>query len=131
MKKIVSKILSCLSKRITLFYVALSVYFLCLIVYDLLVHKRKMNDIIATYIITIIVCLIVWFGVRLVVWVQIINKYCSDDVLNFFKLIALVVFGIAAVFLAIEYLVNTFTLSAFISPIAFVSILSTHTKRNT
>lgn len=64
-----------MNNRITVFLVSLSnktkriatvmgLYFVLLIIYDLMKFQRTAEDVVISYICVIIVCVVVWFGVR-------------------------------------------------------------------
>lgn len=129
-----------MNNRITAFLVGLSnktkwiatvmgLYFVLLITYDFMKFQRTAEDVVISYICVIIVCVVVWFGVRGVFWTQIKNTMCSERVLNVFTIIALAVFGFSSIVLGIQYLIDGFLVAAFVSPIAVLSIISVQKLR--
>lgn len=129
-----------MNNRITVFLVSLSnktkriatvmgLYFVLLIIYDLMKFQRTAEDVVISYICVIIVCVVVWFGVRGVFWIQIKNTMCSERVLNVFTIIALAVFGFSIIVLGIQYFIDGFLVATFVSPIAGLSIISVQKLR--
>lgn len=121
-KKITNALLD-LSNKSRLITVIISLYTVLLIIYDCMKNQRPLEDVIISYVCVILVCVFVWFGVRLVLFVQIKNPMCSEKILNIFSVIALAVFAISTVVLGIEYFAGGFLVAAFVSPIAFLSIV--------
>lgn len=111
------------SKKTKIIDIVIIAYFVILVLYDLVVYARAFNDIITTYLSVMVVGIFVWFGIRFVFWFQIRNKYCPEKYLNIFVLIALSVFGVSSVFMGVQYFIDGFLVSAFIAPIAFLSLV--------
>jgi len=106
-----------------------AVYFSILIMYDIFAFTRSLKDIIITYSCLLIVGIFIWFGVRLIFWLQIKNRYCPERILNVFALIAIIVFGFSSVLMGVQYFVDGFVASAFIAPIAFISVVRVQSLR--
>lgn len=105
------------------------IYFLILITYDIVFLKRNTQSMIMSYLLALIVCVFAWFGVRFVLWVQIKNSFCTEDIFNIISLIAMFVFIVSSVILGIEYFVNDFVVAAFVCPTAFLSAVDVQKYR--
>ena len=114
--------------RKMLFIIAI-IYYLLLIAYDLIFLKRPADITITTYILALVLCIFVWFGVKLVVWVQIKNNLCTDKLLNVFIFIFIIFSTISSSILSLEYFINGFIISAFICPTAFISAVNVQKYR--
>ena len=111
------------------FYQVLAAYFAVLVLYDCLVLTRPLKETIVTYFGVIIIGVFIWFGVRFVFWLQIKNTLCFDRILNIFSLAAMLVFGVASLIMGVQYFRHGFTISAFVAPIAFTSVVSVQALR--
>lgn len=100
------------------------IYYLLLIAYDLIFLKRPTDVIIITYALALVLCFFVWFGVKLVVWVQIKNNLCTDELLNIFLFVFILFLVISSVMFSLEYFINDFIISAFICPTALMSAVN-------
>ena len=99
------------------------IYFCILISYDLIIFKREVGEMLLTYISLILIGIFIWFGIRIVFYIQIKNDSCPKKIYNMFVAIALVVFGLGSIMLCIEYFLEGFLMAAFWGPIAFISVL--------
>lgn len=104
--------------------IGVSFYLLALVLYDFLVFKRETKAIIITYTALLFIGIFIWFGIRLIFYVQIKNERCPKRFYNLIAICALVVFGIGAIVLGVEYFFEGFLTAAFIAPIAFLAVLS-------
>lgn len=118
-----SRILVNLSKKTKIIALVIISYFMFLVLYDLIVFDRTFKDIIITYLSVIIIGIFAWFGLRFVFWLQIKNRNCPEKYLNILVLVALIVFGVSSIFMGIQYFIDGFLISAFIAPIAFLSLI--------
>ncbi|MBE6681868.1 MAG: hypothetical protein E7600_06265 [Ruminococcaceae bacterium] len=105
------------------------IYFLLLIVYDLLVFARSKEEILVTYICGAVVCVLAWFAMKFVLWIQVKNPVCTEKVFNFFSMFFLTGFALAALILFFEFLLCNFVIGAFISPVVCLSVIHTQGKR--
>lgn len=124
-----SDVLIGLSKKMKVFYLVLAAYFAVLVLYDCLVLTRPLKETIVTYFGAINIGVFTWFGVRFVFWLQIKNTLCFDRILNIFSLAAMLVFGVASPIMGVQYFRHGFTISAFVAPIAFTSVVSVQALR--
>ena len=119
----ISKLLVNAYKRIKLIYIGTLTYFIILILFDLIVNRRGLQEMIITYLSGIFIGILTWFGVRLVVWVQIKNKLCTERILDIFIIVVIIFFMLGSLSLGITYFIGEFTVSAFIAPIIVVSLV--------
>ena len=115
--------LICLSKKMKRFYLVLAAYFSILVLYDCLVFRRPLKETIITYLGVIIIGVFIWLGVRLVFGLQIKNALCPERILNIFSLAAMSVFSVSSLIMGVQYFIEGFTISSFIAPIAFTSVI--------
>lgn len=111
------------------FLVTIGIYFLLLLAYDLVFLKRDISSILLSYVLTLIVCVFSWFGVRFVLWVQIKNKLCTQNIFNIFSIVVMLAFILSSVVFGIEYFANGFISAAFVAPIAFLSAVDVQKYR--
>ncbi|MCI8332190.1 MAG: hypothetical protein HFE78_05140 [Clostridiales bacterium] len=104
-------------------------YDIILVAYDLVVFKRPISEMASMYVMTVLVGGFVWFGMRWVLWIQIVNKMCPDSFLNILSLAALIVFGVSSVLMGIQYFLDGFLVMAFVGPVAFLSVIQTQLIR--
>ena len=119
-----------LSEKRRIILIMVAVYFSFLVFYDILISKRVLSaNVIIGYVGTIVVCVFIWFAVRLVFWIQIKNPFCTERILNIFIFVTLISFGLLSIIFSIQYFADGFLISTFIAPMAFVSVLSANSLR--
>lgn len=119
----ISSPIKALAIRIKIVLLMILIYFCILISYDLIIFKREVGEMLLTYISLILIGIFIWFGIRIVFYIQIKNDSCPKKIYNMFVAIALVVFGLGSIMLCIEYFLEGFLMAAFWGPIAFISVL--------
>lgn len=119
----ISSPIKALANRIKIVLLMILIYFCILISYDLIIFKREVGEMLLTYISLILIGIFIWFGIRIVFYIQIKNDSCPKKIYNMFVAIALVVFGLGSIMLCIEYFLEGFLMAAFWGPIAFISVL--------
>ncbi len=110
-------------------FLGVCIYFLFLIVYDIFVFERGKEEILITYIGGAVVCILAWFAMKFVLWIQIKNPMCSEKAFNFFSIFFLAVFALVTLILFFEFLFGEFVIGIFISPVACLSVIHTQGKR--
>lgn len=126
----VNKSIRVIVSKIQVISICVLFYFAILILYDFLVYTRSMQERLVTYLFLPFICLIVWFSVKFIFYVQLKNKICSQRFYNVFVICALIVFGMASVVLGIEYFAGGFLVATFIAPVAFLSVLRAQIVRS-
>ena len=119
----VNKSIRVMLRKFPVIFICVLFYFTILILYDFLVYTRSLEERLVTYLFLPFICLIVWFSVKLVFYIQFKNKVCSQRFYNAFVICALIVFGLASIGLGVEYFVEGFLVGTFIAPVAFLSVL--------
>jgi hypothetical protein len=124
-----STMLIALTKKSKAIAFIVIIYFIILVLYDLIVFNRPFTDIIITYFSVIIIGFFVWFGVQFVFWLQIKNGRCPEKFLNIIVIAALIVYGTSSVFMGVQFFINGDIFPVFIAPIAFLSVVKTQLAR--
>ena len=117
------KFLIYLSERFKILLIVSVVYAAFLVIYDLLFFKRQAGEILQTYSLALLISVLVWFGFRLVVWVQMKNKLLPNRFLNIFLILAVSAFSIGSVFFGIEYFMSGFIITPFIALSAILTLV--------
>lgn len=126
MRKILDKMFA--NKKLSIFIPVLisALLYLLFIIFGM--AEDKMNIIIATPIASAF-----WFfGVFLVVYVQVKNKRCPEGFLNFFEFVATLIFGIASIVFIISFVTSGFQNFTPITSavlLTYASIAWAHSKR--
>lgn len=118
-----------LSKKIKPLSIGIAVYAGILIIYDLLFGRTPPGEIAETYLTTAVVCVLMWFGIQLVIWIQIINKACPDAFLNLWCCMALFVFGVGSIISVIQYFIDGVIDMALLIPVCFLAVIKIQTVR--
>ena len=119
----VSSFVAAITKKFKFILIGVAVYFAVLITYDLLFFKRGMQEMMTTYLPLLLISVVVWFGVRLVYYVQIKNSRCSKRFYNVLVIVPLVAFGIYTVISGVNFFLNGFSDATIMTPIFLLSIL--------
>lgn len=101
--------------------IILAIYEAFIIVYDFAFLTR--NDRLYTYILVLCICVIVWFGIRPIFWVQRFNQMYGEQFQRVFMLVMLIFFSIALVVLSVEFFANGFNISLFVGSTVLQSLL--------
>ena len=112
-----------LSDKIKYFIIFDIVYYLVLIAYDFLVFKRPTTEMLITYLSIILVCTFVFFGVYLIIWIQLKNQCANTKFLDFISMFFFIVFILIFIVLSIEYFLYEFLVATFIPPIVVLGVL--------
>lgn len=126
MRKLLDKMFA--NKKLSLFIPLLTAALLYLLFIIFGVAEDKINIIIATP----IVCVFWFFGMFLVLYVQIKNTACPEGFLNFFEFAVMLLFGVFSIVFAISVVINGFngyTPSASAGFLTYASISWAHSKR--
>lgn len=119
--RIINKILNKINKVSTVMIIILAIYEAFIIVYDFAFLTR--NDRLYTYILVLCICVIVWFGIRPIFWVQRFNQMYGEQFQRVFMLVMLIFFSIALVVLSVEFFANGFNISLFVGSTVLQSLL--------
>ena len=126
----VSKGVRTIVSRLKVISICVLFYFAILILYDFLVYTRSMQERLVTYLFLPFICLIVWFSVKLVFYIQLGDRTGHSQFYNIFVICALIIFGLVSIILGIEYFTEGFLVATFIAPVAFLSVLRAQIVRS-
>lgn len=131
-QKIFSKlnqVLKTLVRKMKLCVGIVCVYELILILFDVFYYHHPMKVMLSNYLTILWVGALMWFSFQFIVWVQIKNPLCSENAVTLVSSLAIFLLGLNSVLLCIEYFFGSFNISAFLSPIAALSIIRIQAKR--
>jgi len=120
MRNAVTNLMTKFTNRFNLLLLASAIYFVVLILYDLIFLKRPFLNIRNEYLVIAFVGSILWLGIKLIFWVLIVNGETGWFLdVYFFMFFFVFCFGIIVV--SIDYFVNGFSIAPYMNIIAFLS----------
>ena len=121
----VTKLLIGLSAKTKLGFIIFAIISAALILYDILVYKSNILE----YFKALIICILVWFGVKFVFWFQIKNPYYNEIFFNVASLFMLIITIIVSVMNIVSFIMYGFNSGAFIFSVIPLSVISVQSLR--
>jgi len=121
----VTKWLISLSAKTKLGFIIFAIISATLILYDILVYKSNILE----YFKALIICILVWFGVKFVFWFQIKNPYYNEIFFNVASLFILIITIIVSVMNIVSFIMYGFNSGAFIFSVIPLSVISVQSLR--
>ena len=117
-----------LSEKFKFFATAYFIYCIILVLYNIIFQQISFPGILFEYAKTLIISILIWFGVKFVFWVQIKNPLCNDTFFNLASICILAGILIISVSAFITYF-QGFNNGAFIFPVAALSVIRIQKSR--
>ena len=100
-----------------------AIYFLTLIIYDIVKWQRPIIECVITYFIMLIVITAAYWSMQLVLFIQAKSQFCSTGFLNFGLLFFIVGCLLATALIGFDYFATGFLIAGFVPPVMFISVV--------
>ena len=128
-ENLITKWLILLSGKIKINFAILAAAYLFLILYDVIFLKNNIFENYLEYIKTIIISVLVWWGIKFVFWFQIKNPYYNEVFFNVASVFTIVITLIISIVNILSFILYGFNSVAFVFPLIPISVINVQKYR--